>query len=54
MYHLHFHEDKQVFCIIPTGVTITEAHDGVLILSSPSSMFLKSIAIGVNMVAKKH
>lgn len=34
MYFLHFHEGSQKFCIIPTGVTITEAYDGVSILTS--------------------
>lgn len=51
---MHFHEGSQKFCIIPTGVTITEAYDGVSILTSHSFNFLMGIAIGFNLAVKKH
>lgn len=54
MYYLHFHEGKQAFTIIPAGVTITEAYDGILVLTSTSDLVLKAYATGLILFSKKH
>jgi len=47
MFYLYFSERTQVFTIIPTGVTITEHHDGQQIYRSENIDELRGIAKGL-------
>lgn len=50
-YFLFFHEQSQSFKIIPVGVTITEAHDGVPVYHSEDKTEVE--AIGRGLIASK-